>query len=134
MQTFDRNNVEALLTEVVRKRGEDFQYGKDSDTVACAYQVDGIPSCGIGVMLSDIGVSPEALRDLDMAASDTNIDSPAVLDILAANGFLFTEDAVKFMLAFQRWQDQEHPYANCLASAKAGHADPFGSYPSNPPF
>lgn len=135
MQRFDKNQVTALLTEVVRKRGEDFIYGANEEKkyIACSYEKDGEPSCGIGLMLSDIGVTAPILNKLDNCG-DSNINEPPVLNILEANGFTFTEGAVNFMLAFQRWQDQEYPYGKCLASAKAGHIDPFDANLGEPPF
>lgn len=135
MQRFDKNQVQALLTEVVRKRGEDFIYGANDEKkyIACSYQKDGTPSCGVGLMLSDIGVPMPILSKLDNLG-DSNIDDGYVLDILEHNGFEFTEDAIKFMLAFQRWQDQEYKYSDCLGAAKAGHIDPFDSNISGPPF
>lgn len=133
MQRFDKKAVQALLTEVVRKRGEDFVYGTGAEHVACEYTRDGKPSCGIGQMLSDIGVAIPTLVRMDKQSSDTNINSRSTLNILKGVGFIFTEGAVVLMYAFQRWQDQEHPYGLCLEHAKAGHVDPFDR-DGNPPF
>lgn len=133
MQTFDRNNVEALLTEVVRKRGEGYRYGIDSNTIGCSYQKNGEPSCGIGLMLSDIGVPLRILKKMDRC-SNSNINEPVMLSILEDNGFTFTEGAVNFMTAFQRWQDQSAPYSRCIEMAKAGNAEPYGHDAGEPPF
>lgn len=122
MQTFDKRAVVNLLTEVVRKRGEDFVY--DRIGFQCVYTRDGKPSCGIGQMLSDIGVTIPVLKNMDMGG-DSGIEIPTVQAMLNSTGFKFTPGAIKFMMIFQRWQDQEKSYSECLAAAKAGREDPF---------
>lgn len=132
-RNFDRNNVQALLAEVVRKRGENYRYGVDTGESGCFYERKGEPSCGIGLMLSDIGVTIPVLKSIDRCG-ETNIDAWSVQVHLENAGFTFTKGAIKFMRAFQAWQDQGYVYSVCMEKAKGGHMDPFSLSAGAPPF
>jgi len=127
--TIDRNKAIELLERVVAERGGDFMYSPKrpaADTGkynTCNYEFDGVPSCGIGLALSYLGVSAEDLAELDTQggnADETGIGNIPVRNILEhRHNIVFDKQGLDIFKRFQMHQDNKVNYRTALTDALA---------------
>lgn len=126
-QLINREDAVKLLERVVAERGADFVYEYPrmaeypGSVVQCFYEHEGAPSCGIGLALSHIGVTPEQLRELDNLGyphGESAIDELSVIGHLRDKfDIVLDSDAVDVLKEFQVAQDLKSPYATALQMA-----------------
>lgn len=129
MTTINAAEAVALLQRAVDKRGPDYVYVHPKKVVTdlgdpewttemqgCWYELNGAPSCGVGLALSYKGVPTEVLDTMDQASDDTSIQ--AVDYILRDHGFYLTHEAIGVFSKFQESQDLETPWGEALNAAK----------------
>jgi len=117
--TIDRDKAIELLERVVAERGRDFVYtqnSSDSGKSFCSYERYGEPSCGVGLALSYLGLTPEQLAEMDDLA-DAAVYSEDVRSYLFDLGFSMDEEANDVLCVFQGAQDSELPYGEALDRA-----------------
>jgi hypothetical protein len=124
-QVIDRETAIQLLERVVAERGADFTYEpmyvQGGGSAACLYVRDGAPSCGIGLALSYLGLTPEQLSELDAinnTGGETDIHQLGVQRKLADFGIRLEEDALYVLSGFQQKQDRSAEYGVALQAAK----------------
>lgn len=115
----------ALLQEAVAERGDQFVYAQESKVVrgahenleerGCWYELNGAPSCGVGIALHKAGVTLRLLDTLDQAPGDTSIT--AVDHILSENGVELTLGALTVFSQFQTNQDLQATWGEALQDA-----------------
>jgi hypothetical protein len=120
MKTISGPEAVDMLERVVAKRGEDFMYHGVGMEESCQYvDFDG-PSCGVGLVLSYLGVS-----DRTLSALDDDFDGESAFQNEPIQRFLhevssldFDEKAVRILSTFQRFQDHGTEYGLALTYAK----------------
>lgn len=117
-----------LLEQAVVDRGQDFEYvhpdkitahpetGEQAPMNGCWYEVNGAPSCGVGLALHLAGVPLTVLDALDQVDGDTSISNVAW--ILEDNQVHLTEEALAVFTTFQTNQDIYATWGNALEAAK----------------
>jgi len=109
--------------ELLRNRvqgNEDFVYPRLDGDLSCKYESDGCPSCLIGCVLFDTGVSVEDLKNMDLLYEkmiDTDIGSLYALDNLPSN-VRITRQAVDIFSAAQSAQDTGLSWGKALEKAE----------------
>lgn len=128
MIQINRTKAINLLEQAVADRGPEFGYVHPDKVVThpetkvqapmngCWYEVNGAPSCGVGLALHLAGVPLTVLDALDQADGDTSLG--AVAWILEDNGVHLTQDAVEVFTKFQEHQDLYDPWGVALEAAK----------------
>lgn len=116
--------IEAL-EQAVEAEGQDFIYEhiltelRGREIQVCRYEDQGVASCGVGLALSYLGVTPEILKSLDRdTKDDTSIDSLETLGLLSDAGFILEPGAVAVFSKFQRSQDLHNSWGYSLNKAK----------------
>lgn len=99
----------ALSAEEAARRG----------TGSCSYERDGAPSCVVGHIFAELGISAEELHLIDI---DKHPDTPDLLVTTADNVapvlFDIDEQTVDFLSTIQRYQDGRQPWGLALQAAK----------------
>lgn len=120
-------DVVNVTSEVVEEYGRDFVYTMP-DGKQCLYQSEGYPSCLVGHVLNRVGVSIDALVDLDSGEYD---DIPEELQAVAeTNGVLVDLDALGMLLEAQGYQDNGMPWGDAWDKARAQCVNEEGVAPS----
>jgi hypothetical protein len=110
MRRLEYEEALSLLERAVKERGEDYVYHRAYG--ACWYFLHGQPSCGVGLVLSWLGVKPEQAREKAGATITlADLRNKRILDA--------SPSATALLLRFQYWQDQGRPWGTALASARA---------------
>lgn len=114
-----------LLAQAVQERGAGFEYRHTTKIMVqgdypgpmsgCWYELNGAPSCGVGVALHKAGVPLTTLDALDQVLDSTDIES--VEPVLEAHGVTLTADALEVFREFQRNQDFGLSWGECLIDA-----------------
>lgn len=100
------------LRDLVTEKGADFVYQRPGGNNYCVYAYEGVPSCGIGQVLSNLGVSIDKIIELDAPGTDPT--EFAVGNI----GVEITSEAGLLFSTFQSWQDCSKTYAEALQQAE----------------
>ncbi len=106
------HEIHVALNALLEKKGSEFVYRlprRDISLPACRYEVDGCPSCGIGVMLHDsFHVDTDLLTLMDGSGGIAEYGTQ--LKLKEEQGLVFTARALKGMEVFQIYQDDGHTY------------------------
>lgn len=117
-----------LLEQVVDLRGRDFRYQQEEKVITipeevepvsvggCWYELNGAPSCGVGVALHLAGVPLTVLDTMDQRPGDTCIGD--VSWILEDNGLRLTQEALNVFEKFQSYQDLDSTWGDALDAAR----------------
>lgn len=119
-----------MLERIVEERGENYLY--DMPDSGCAYQVGGVPSCGIGLALSKFGAPADTLRKLDgemnldgktyeYSSGSSSINTGRSRSVLDYEGFILTPKARLVFMTFQGMQDTSRTWGEALDAAKRIH-------------
>ena len=109
-----RDRAIQALRDLVKQKGEQFIYTR-TETGECAYQVDKVPSCAVGVALYNLGVDPYILTRIEGKNADMLTQFFEEHEVFKIE---LDQDAAILFSVFQAGQDEGNQYGWCLLRAE----------------
>ncbi len=111
-----------LLDKVVQAKGADYVYPGQPGDLCFNFETDGAPSCIVGHVLADLGLTYERASRLKVVGSSGAHDT---VQYLVADGFpyTFSVGAMCALYVAQTVQDQRESWGAALDAARKASAD-----------
>lgn len=114
MRTITKTDALALLVRAVAEKGEGY---RDQTSSHVYFDRDGLPSCGVGLALSYVGVQRHHLRD----PVDGDFNATSVWKLARGRGYalpiVLDDGAIKVLDEFRVKQDSYKPWGEALDAA-----------------
>ena len=123
-EIIDRERAVELLRKQVEAKGTDYEYEAPASIGRCVYfDNDGCPSCVVGYVLADLGVTLGGVHEIGRdPGSPSDSGNQIAISAVNVDGVQLTSGARHVLATAQRAQDNGQPWGEALNLAVAAAA------------